>query len=90
MVQSHFYDPKAFIEYLLDMQGICKNIGEYDPKKKLIVFDFDCSNEQHNQQITNCYLSFIRYWLWRVKKDLQKMYYKTIFFLSSWYYSCVR
>lgn len=33
MVQSHFYDPKAFIEYLLDMQGICKNIGEYDPKK---------------------------------------------------------
>ena len=45
MVQSHFYDPKAFIEYLLDMQGVCKDIGEYDPKKKLMVFDFDCSND---------------------------------------------
>ena len=35
-------DPKAFIEYSNDMQGVYKNIEEYNPGKKrkiLIVFD---------------------------------------------------
>ena len=35
-------EPKAFIEYLNDMQDVYKNIEEYNPGKKrkvLIVFD---------------------------------------------------
>ena len=38
---KHFNDPKAFIEYLNDMQDVYKNIDEYNPGKKrkiLIVF----------------------------------------------------
>ena len=39
---KHFNDPKAFIEYLNDMQDVYKNIEKYNPDKKrkiLIVFD---------------------------------------------------
>ena len=39
---KHFSDSKAFIEYLNDMDGIHKNIEEYNPNKKyeiLIIFD---------------------------------------------------
>ena len=39
---KHFNDPKAFIEYLNDMDGISKSIEEYNPDKKrkiLIVFN---------------------------------------------------
>ena len=39
---DHFDDPKAFIEYSNDMQGVHKNIEDYNPIKKrkiLIVFD---------------------------------------------------
>ena len=39
---DHFDDPKAFIEYLNDMQDVHKNIDDYTPRKKckvLIVFD---------------------------------------------------
>ena len=39
---DHFDDPKAFIEYLNDMQDVYKNIEGYNPVKKrkiLIVFD---------------------------------------------------
>ena len=39
---KHFNDPKAFIEYLNDMQDVYKTIDEYNPGKKskiLIVFD---------------------------------------------------
>ena len=38
---KHFNDSKAFIEYSHDMNGIYKNIEEYNPDKKrkmLIVF----------------------------------------------------
>ena len=38
---DHFDDPKAFIEYLNDMQDVHKNIDDYNPRKKrkvLIVF----------------------------------------------------
>ena len=39
---KHFSDPKAFIEYSNDMQGVYKNIDEYNADKKrkiLTVFD---------------------------------------------------
>ena len=39
---KHFNDPKAFVEYSNDMQGVYKNIEEYNIDKKrkvLIVFD---------------------------------------------------
>ena len=39
---KHFNDPKAFIEYLNNMQGVFKNIEEYNTDKELkvlIVFD---------------------------------------------------
>ena len=39
---KHFNDSKGFIEYLLDVNDVCKNIEEYYPNKKqkiLIVFD---------------------------------------------------
>ena len=39
---KHFNDSKGFIEYLLDVNDVCKNIEENYPNKKqkiLIVFD---------------------------------------------------
>ena len=39
---DHFDDPKAFIEYLNDIQDVHENINDYNPRKKrkvLIVFD---------------------------------------------------
>ena len=39
---KHFNDPKAFIEYSNDMQGVYKSIDEYNADKErkiLIVFD---------------------------------------------------
>ena len=39
---DHFKDPKAFMEYSNDMEGVYKNIESYNPGKKrkiLIVFD---------------------------------------------------
>ena len=39
---KHFIDPKAFIEYSNDIQGVYKNIDEYNIAKEretLIVFD---------------------------------------------------
>ena len=60
----HFNDPKAFIEYPNDMDGIYKNIEEYYPDKKqkiLIAFDdMDAdmlSNKKLNPIVTE---SFIR------------------------------
>ena len=32
---KHFNDPKAFIEYLNNMQGVFKNIEEYNTDKEL-------------------------------------------------------
>ena len=31
---NHYDDPKAFMEYLIDIQDVCKNIEEYNPRKK--------------------------------------------------------
>ena len=39
---NHFNDPKAFMEYLNDMQDVYKNIEDYNPirkRKVLIIFD---------------------------------------------------
>ena len=39
---NHYDDPKAFMEYLNDVQDVSKNIEDYNPGKKrkiLIVFD---------------------------------------------------
>ena len=39
---NHFNDPKAFMEYLNDMQDVYKSIEDYNPIKKrkvLIIFD---------------------------------------------------
>ena len=39
---NHFNDPKAFMEYSIDMQDVYKNIEDYNPIKRrkiLIVFD---------------------------------------------------
>ena len=39
---NHFNDPKAFIEYLNDMQDVYKNIDDDNPRKKrkiLLFFD---------------------------------------------------
>ena len=32
---DHFDDPKAFIEYLNDMQDVHKNIDDYNPRKNV-------------------------------------------------------
>ena len=48
---KHFNEPKAFIEYLNDMQDVYKNIEEYNPGKKrkvLIVFDDMIANMYGN------------------------------------------
>ena len=39
---KHLNDSKSFVEYLNDMDDICRNFGEYIPNKKLkisVVFD---------------------------------------------------
>ena len=39
---DHFKDPRAFTEYSNDMEGIYKNIEDYNPEKKrkiIVVFD---------------------------------------------------
>ena len=61
---KHFNDPKAFIEYLNDMQDVYKNIDEYNFDKKckiLIVFD-DMINDLINNKKLNSVVAefFIR------------------------------
>ena len=33
---DNFNDPKAFMEYSNDMQNVCKNIEEYNPRKNVM------------------------------------------------------
>ena len=50
---KHFNDSKAFIEYSNDMDGIYKNIEEYNPnkkRKKLIVFDYMIADMLNNKK----------------------------------------
>ena len=57
---KHFSDPKAFIEYLNDMQDVYKNIDEYtvDKERKILLFfddmiDVMINNEKLNSIVEN-------------------------------------
>ena len=51
---DHFDDPKAFIEYSNDMQGVYKNTDDYNLRKKrkvLIVFDDMLADMINNKKL---------------------------------------
>ena len=53
---KHFDDPKAFIEYSNDMQGVYKNIDEYNADKErkiLIVFDDMIADISNNKKLNS-------------------------------------
>ena len=61
---KHCNDPKAFTEYSNNMQGIYKNIEEYNPGKKrklLIIFDdmiaVMISNKKLNSIVTELFIT---------------------------------
>ena len=63
MVLNHFNDPKAFIEYLNDMQDVYKNIDEYtvDKERKILLFFDDMiavmiNNEKLNSIVTDLFI----------------------------------
>ena len=60
---KHFSDPKAFIEYLNDMQDVYKNIDEYtvDKERKILLFFDDMiavmiNNEKLNSIVTDLFI----------------------------------
>ena len=59
---NHYDDPKAFMEYLNDMQDVYKNIEDYNPRKNrkvLIVFDamiVDINNKKLNPIVTELFI----------------------------------
>ena len=51
---DHLDDPKVFMEYLNDMQDVCKNIEEYNLRKRkqiLIVFDDMIADMINNKKL---------------------------------------
>ena len=52
---KHFSDPKAFIEYLNDMQDVYKNIDEYtvDKERKILLFFDDMIDVMINDEKLN-------------------------------------
>ena len=53
---KHFNDPKAFIEYSNDMQGVYKSIDEYNvdtERKILIVFDYMIADMINNKKLNS-------------------------------------
>ena len=51
---NHYDDPKAFIEYLNDMQDVYKNIEDYNPRKNhkvFIVFDDMIADMINNKKL---------------------------------------
>ena len=84
---DHFDDPKAFMEYLNDMQDVYKNIEDYNPGRKrkiLIVFDDMIANMINNKKLNptltelfirgrklNISIAFIRQSYLRVPKDVR-------------------
>ena len=53
---KHFNDPKAFIEYSIDMQDVYKNINDYNPDKEnkiLIVFDDMIADMINNRKLNS-------------------------------------
>ena len=60
---KHFSDPKAFIEYLNDMQDVYKNIDEYtvDKERKILLYFDDMiavmiNNEKLNSIVTDLFI----------------------------------
>ena len=60
---KHLYNSKAFIEYSNDMDDICNNVEEYNPKKErkiLIVFDdkidYMLSNKKLDSVVTDLFI----------------------------------
>ena len=56
---KYLFDSKAFIEYLNNMDGIYKNIEEYNPNKKrkiLIVFDDMITDMVSNPIVTKLFI----------------------------------
>ena len=84
---KHFDDPKAFIEYSNDMQGVYKNIDEHNVDKEckiLIVFDNMIADMINNQKLyslvtelfirgkkLNISLVFITQSLFKIPKDVR-------------------
>ena len=84
---DHFKDPKAFMEYLNDMQDGYKNIECYNPGKKrkiLIVLDGMIADIINNKKLNpvvtelfirgrklNISIVFITQWYFKVPKDVR-------------------
>ena len=84
---DHFDDPKAFVEYLNNMQDVYKNIKDYNPRKKrkvLIIFDdmiADMINDKQLDSIVtelfirgrklNVSIAFITRSYFKVPKDVR-------------------
>ena len=84
---DHLKDPKVFIEYSNDMQGVYKNIEDYNPNKKrkmLIVFDDMIADMINNKKLNpvvtelfirgrklNIYIVFITQSYFKVPKDVR-------------------
>ena len=84
---DHFNDPKAFIEYSIDMQDVYKNIDEHNRDKEnkiLIVFDDMIADMMHNKKLdsivtelfirgrkVNISLVFITQSYFKVPKDVR-------------------
>ena len=61
---DHFFNPKAFIEYLNDMHDVYKNIDDINPDKEnkiLIVFDDMVADTIQNKKLNSVVIElFIR------------------------------
>ena len=84
---DHFDDPKAFIEYSNDMQGVYKNTDDYNLRKKrkvLIVFDDMLADMINNKKLDsivtelfirvrklNVSIVFIMQYYFKVPKDVR-------------------
>ena len=84
---DHFDDPKAFIEYSNDMQGVYKNTDDYNLRKKrkvLIVFDDMLADMINNKKLDsivtelfirvrklNVSILFIMQYYFKVPKDVR-------------------
>ena len=84
---NHYNDPKAFMKYSNDMQDVCKNIEEYNPRKKRkMLIDFDdmiadmINNKKLNPVVTELFIrgrkvdisiAFITQSYFKVPKDVR-------------------
>ena len=83
---KHFNDPKAFIEFSNDMEGVHKNINDYNLDKEnkiLVIFDDMITDMINNKKLNsivtelfirdrrlNIYLGFITQSYFKVPKDV--------------------